>query len=151
MKWPYSRYQVDKSPICPDGVVFRPEARVCVRGITAEAILGVLIDTGADHTLLPISIAHRIGARLFEDERDSARGVGGHAIAMIPGVVELELFSNDGSCTWTTVVAFAEFDRPDDECSILGHAGCLEFFLASFDGPKHTVELIQIGDFPLVQ
>ena len=141
MKWPYSRYEVDMSPICPDGVVFRPEARVCVRGTTKEAILGVLIDTGADHTLLPISLAHRIGATLFEDNRDSARGVGGHGIAMIPGVVELELFSCEGSCKWTAVVGFAEFATADDECSIIGHAGCLEYFSATFDGVAKTIEL----------
>jgi hypothetical protein len=149
MKWPYFRYEVDRSAICPDGVVFRPEARLCVRGTTAEAIIGVLIDTGADHTLLPISLARRIGARLYEDQRDSARGVGGHGIEMIPGVVELELLSNEGACKWTAVVAFGEFDTPDDECSILGHAGCLEHFLAEFDGPERTVELTQIGTLPL--
>jgi hypothetical protein len=148
MKWPYFRYEVDRSPICPDGVVYRPEARLCVPGNIAEAIIGVLIDTGADHTVFPIFLARRIGARLYEDQRDSARGVGGHGIEMIPGVVELELVNNEGACKWTAVVGFAEFDSPDDECSILGHAGCLEYFLASFDGVERVVELVQIGDFP---
>jgi hypothetical protein len=148
MKWPYFRYEVDRSHICPDGVVFRPEARICVHGTTAEAIIGILIDTGADHTLMPISLARRIGAKLYEDQHDSARGVGGHGIEMIPGEVELELLSTEGTCKWPAVVAFAEFDSPDDECSILGHAGCLEHFLAVFDGAQRTVELTPIGILP---
>jgi hypothetical protein len=54
MKWSYSRYEVDESPICPDRVVFRPEVILRVRGKSGEAFLHPLIDTGADHSLFPI-------------------------------------------------------------------------------------------------
>ncbi len=134
MKWSYRRYAVKPSRICPSGIVFRPEAKVRVSGRRGEAYLRVLLDTGADHTVLPFSIAADIGAELFEDEVDAAKGVSGHEIAMIPGMVELELLGDDESCRWTAVVGFAQFASPADECSILGHADCLEFFLAAFDG-----------------
>jgi hypothetical protein len=141
MKWLYHPYAVDKSRICPSGVVFRLEAKLCVRGATGEAIVRALIDTGADHTLLPISISRDVGAELFPQERDAAKGVGGHEIAVIPGRVQLELISDEESRAWDAVIGFAQFDNPEEECSILGHSGCLEYFLAAFDGVTQVVEL----------
>jgi hypothetical protein len=146
MNWRYYRYEVDTSPICPEGVVYRPEAKLCVRGTTGLVFVRALIDTGADHTLLPISTARRVGAELFQDDPDAAKGVGGQEIAIVPGRVELELISEEESFEWTAVVGFAEFASADDECSLLGHAGCLEFFHAIFDGIARVVELTPLGD-----
>jgi hypothetical protein len=109
-------------------MVYRPEAKIRVSGTGGEAYLRVLLDTGADHTILPYSIAGVIGAELFEDEADAAKGVSGHEIAIVPGKVELELLGRDESCRWTAVIGFAQFASSMDECSILGHADCLEFF-----------------------
>jgi hypothetical protein len=141
MKWSYRRYEVDESPICPAGIVFRPFADVRVVGVAGDAFVRVLIDTGADHTLLPMSVADLVGAELFHDNRDAARGVGGQEVAIIPGRVQLELISNEDSFAWNAVIGFAEFASPDDECSLLGYAGCLELFTATFDGVARVVEL----------
>jgi len=148
MKWMYRRYAVDKSRICPSGAVSRPEAKIRVRGRQGETYLRVLLDTGADHTVLPYSIAADIGADLFEDEADAAKGVGGHEIAIVPGKVELELLDGDESCQWTAVIGFAKFASAADECSIFGHAGCLEHFFATFDGHAQVVELTRRPNFP---
>jgi len=141
MRWRYTPYAVEKSRICPSGIVYRPEARLRVRGKTGEAHLRALVDTGADHTLLPISIALNVGAELFLEESDAAKGVGGHEIPIIPGHVQLELNSDQGSLVWSASIGFADFKNTDDECSILGHAGCLEYFLATFDGVAQRIEL----------
>jgi hypothetical protein len=85
---------------------------------------------------------------LFEDDLDAARGVTGEEISITPGRVNLELLSRDGSCEWTAVVGSAEFASPEEECNLLGHAGCLEFFHAAFDGIARTVELTPIADLP---
>lgn len=111
-------------------------------------ISSALVDTGADHTVLPLSIAENVGAELFYDERDAAKGISGHEIAIISGRVHLELLSDDETCAWTAVVGFADFATPEDECGVLGHAGCLEFFSATFDGVGQVVELIQRGSLP---
>ena len=148
MKWPYRRYSVETSRICPSGIVSRPEAKIRVSGKHGEAFLRVLLDTGADHTVLPFSIAVDIGAELFEGGMETAKGVSGHEISMMPGKVELELLDDDASCRWTAVVGFAQFSSPDDECSILGHADCLEFFMAAFDGYSQFVELTPRANFP---
>jgi hypothetical protein len=141
MKWAYRRYEVDESPICPTGVVYRPLANLRVSGQAGEALIRVLIDTGADHTLLPLSLAEVVGAELFHGDRDAARGVSGAEISVIPGRVQLELISDDGSYQWTAVIGFADFVSPEEECSLLGHAGCLEFFTATFDGIARIFEL----------
>jgi hypothetical protein len=163
MKWAYRRYEVDRSRICSSGIVYRPVADLRIGGAHGETRVRALIDTGADHTLLPISIAERVGAELYEDQPDSARGVAGQEIPIIPGRVQLELLSDEGrrgsakpgshptargSCEWTAVVGFADFATPEEECSLLGHAGCLEIFHAAFDGIARTVELTPIADLP---
>jgi hypothetical protein len=145
MKWSYSRYEVDDSPICPDGIVFRPEATLCVRGRSGEAFLQPLIDTGADHSLFPISVAISVGAELFEHDLDAARGITGQEIPITPGRVQLQLLSDEGSFEWSAIVGFAEFATPEEECSLLGNAGCLELFHAAFDGTARTVELTPIA------
>ncbi len=150
MKWTYRKYAVDKSRLCPAGVVYRPEAKIRVRGAQGETYLRVLLDTGADHTVLPYSIAADIGAELFEGELDAAKGISGHEIAIIPGRVELELLDGEESCQWTAVIGFAKFASASDECGILGHAGCLEYFCATFDGESQVVELTRRGNFPTV-
>jgi hypothetical protein len=88
-----------------------------------------------------MSVADRVGAELFRDNHDAVRGVSGHEILIVPGRVLLELISDDGSYQWSAVIGFAEFASPEEECSLLGHAGCLEFFTATFDGVARVFEL----------
>jgi hypothetical protein len=148
MKWPYHPYAVDESSICRSGVTYRPEANISVRGDAGEVFLRSLIDTGADHTVLPMSVADKVGAQLLFEEENTAKGVGGHEISIIPGRVQLKLISSDDACEWTAIVAFADFERPEDECSLLGHAGCLEYFFAAFDGVERVVELTLRATLP---
>jgi hypothetical protein len=148
MKWTYRRYAVDTSRICPAGIVLRPDAKIRVGGKRGDAYLRALLDTGADHSVFPFSVAEDIGAELFEGESDSARGIGGHEITIVPGRVELELLGEGESCRWTSVVGFARFASLSDECSILGHVGCHEYFYAAFDGDAQVVELTRRPSFP---
>ena len=148
MKWTYRRCEVESSRICPSGIVYRPVATLRIAGSAGSAYLRALIDTGADHTLVPFSIAEDVGAELFPDEEDAAKGISGHEISIVPGQVELELLGDDESHKWTAIIGFAKFATPDDECNVFGHAGCLEFFLAAFDGSAHIVELTPQESFP---
>jgi hypothetical protein len=62
-------------------------------------------------------------------------------VAIVPGRVQLELISDDGCYQWNAVIGFAEFASPEQECNLLGHAGCLELFNATFDGAARVFEL----------
>ena len=106
---------VDTSRICPSGLVFRPEAKIRIGGRRGDTYLRAILDTGADHTILPYSVAEDVNAELFVEEADTARGVSGHEIAVIPGKVELELLDGAESYRWTAIVGFAKFESPIDE------------------------------------
>ncbi|MND04228.1 hypothetical protein D3C83_244040 [compost metagenome] len=57
---------------------------------------------------------------------------------------------SDGRQTyeWNATAGFAAFDDPEDEIAILGHASCLDYFRATFDGEARQVELVPAGSFP---
>ena len=50
---------------------------------------------------------------------------------------------------WNTPVCFFEFPTANEETVILGHAGFLDYFTATFDGKLGIVTLIPNDDFPL--
>jgi hypothetical protein len=50
---------------------------------------------------------------------------------------------------WQTIVGFLEVEQPEDEVALLGYAGFLEFFRATFDSQSHELELTANDRFPL--
>src|SRR5438094_101798 len=130
MKWAYCRYSVDPSRICPSGVVCRPVVKLGIHGASGDAYVSARVDTGADHSIFPATVATEVGAELFDDEIGSAKGISGHAISIMPRRVRLERLADDESLEWSAIVGFARFDSPEDECSVLGHIGVLKFFSA---------------------
>ena len=145
MNFEYTTYEVDSSPTNPSGLVRRPEVLLRVSGGTSATSLLALVDTGADECVLPLSLAERIGVAIDDSNPLQAAGVGGHLIDLFPGSVELEVTNGSDSYKWRSVVGFARFEDPDDECAILGHVGALEFFVATFDGEAHQLTLLPMS------
>lgn len=141
MNWGYRRYSVQKSLLCPTGKVARPEAKLRLRGAKADAYVRALVDSGADHCLFPFNLARDIGAELFENHLDAAKGFSGEEVAVIPGRVKLALLSGREEFEWEATVGFAKFDSKSSECSILGRLGCLELFVVTLDEGKQKVSL----------
>lgn len=148
MNWNYSEFEVDRSHFCPAGVMFRPVVNVGLSASKDSVYLRALIDTGADQSIVPFSVAERIGAELFEDEQNSVEGISGQGVIVVPGRVRIELFDGRESIDWIAIIGFAKFPAPENECSVLGHAGCLEYFHAAFDGVDRFVELTLRGELP---
>jgi hypothetical protein len=144
----YNTYVVDASPTNRIGVVRRPEVLLRVRvGKSVRSVLA-LVDTGADESVLPLSLAERIGAAIDTSKAVQAAGVGGQIIELLPAIVDLEVTNSLDSYKWRAVVGFARFDNAEDECAILGHVGALEFFTATFDGEAYRLTLLPNATFP---
>lgn len=121
-------------------VIFRPEVRIRVHGPNGPGDFLALVDTGADNTILPESIATDLGIPLRAATGPAATAFGGQAIALSYADVELELPHADGNLRWSARVFFVA-DDTSQETLILGHQGFLDYFTALFDGEQCLLDL----------
>jgi hypothetical protein len=147
MRFPYREYHITPSPDFPDGVLSRPEVPLHVIGPAGVEILLALVDTGADTTVLPRWTQSAIAAAIDETQASTVSGIAGQELAVVPGEVELALEQGGETYRWKTRVEFASEDSLD-AAAILGHAGCLRHFVASFNGQSLYLELLPTADFP---
>lgn len=147
MRFPYTSYEVDPSPTVPDGVLYRPEVTIRVGGPLRSESIQALVDTGSDETVFPASLAKSLGIELDYGAAGRASAVGGHEVRLVPGPATLALSQGDEEYRWQATVGFLETDDPDDEAALLGYAGFLKFFHATFDTDSHDVALIANNRF----
>ena len=74
-------------------------------------------------------------------ERSQAAGFAGNRIDVFYGTAHFEIHDDEVAYRWSATVGFCDFQRPETEVVVLGHAGCLEFLQAAFDGEQHVLEL----------
>jgi hypothetical protein len=148
MRFPYASYEVDPSPTVPNGILYRPEVTIDVIGPVTTETIQALVDTGSDETVFPVSLANAIGVRLDHSSTGQASAVGGHAVELVPGSVTLQMTRSGELFRWETKVAFLETQHPDEEVALLGYAGFLEFFQATFNSENHELELNPNSRFP---
>ncbi|MDZ4659588.1 MAG: hypothetical protein SH868_18610 [Bythopirellula sp.] len=148
MRFRYASYEIEPSPTVPEGIVYRPEAIILVGGPSGTESIQALLDTGSDETVFPASLAKLLGVELNYGAMSKASAVGGHEVRLVPGQVTLELSQGDESYRWRSTVAFLETDEPEDEVALLGYAGFLEFFQATFDSETYEVTLLANNRFP---
>jgi hypothetical protein len=105
----------------------------------ASVLFGrVLVDPGADDTVLPWDAIELLGLSLYPPTAHSLRWRG-QVYALRYGQVTLELADEEGNvATWTAV---AGFTRAPIRYPLLGVCGCLEFFDTTFRGAQRIVEL----------
>jgi len=144
MRFPYQRYAVEASPVFSGGVVYRPEITLRIIGGAGDAIIHALVDTGADGTLFPRSIAEAIGATIYEKNTATVRGLAGEPLTVVAGEVEVEMVDGGDRHRWNMTVGFTSVDDPQDEVAILGHAGFLDYFQATFDGQARELQLTRL-------
>jgi hypothetical protein len=128
--------------------VYRPVIPVRVIGPLGAKDLIALVDTGSDDTLLPRSVGDAVGAMIDDNQKSNVTGFGAQRVPVAPGDVELELSDGQDAYRWPATVSFVSFADPNDEIAVLGHAGFLEFFTATFDGGARTLELVANARFP---
>lgn len=120
--------------------VFRPEITIRLHGPNGSDDLDALVDTGADNTIFPESIARNLGVQLLRATGPAAQAFGGQRIDLWYADVELELVHSGGSLRWLAQVYFRA-DEVDDETVILGRDGFLEYFTATFIGDEFALDL----------
>jgi hypothetical protein len=141
VKFPYRRYRARSSTVFHQGIVTRPEILLDVVGPTGTASVLALVDTGSDLTLLPRSVAGRIGVAINDTDHWPVGGFGGQVIEASPGDVDLEITWDGSSIRWKATIAFVNYPAGAEESSILGHAGFFDFFRVLFDGPAKELEI----------
>ena len=131
-------------------MILRPEISVRISGAQGSDIFLGLVDSGADQTVLPTSIADRLQIDLRPAAGPSGSAFGGHSLEFQVGAVVFELTDDDTQAVWTwpTEVLFHRFDDPQDETLIFGHAGFLDYFRILLDPEQALIELTPNGLFP---
>ena len=94
------------------------------------------MDTGADETLLPMSLAEVLEGELDQQRTSEAAGISGDRLKIHDGDVEFPIAVGREVVAWTTAIGFVEFGSSDDEVMVLGHGGCLDDFRSTVDGEK---------------
>lgn len=130
------------------GLFYRPEIPITIAGPSGSMLVAGLVDTGSDHTILPKSVADDLGIPLEESEGPGATAFGGQAVELASGLVTLRIEADGETVQWNTAVHFFDFAAGEAETVILGHAGFLDYFTATFDGKLGTLTLVTNDELP---
>src|SRR4051812_13290088 len=140
LRYPYVNVAVSQPTVALGGRTARPRPLigVTVLGPAGAASDRGLLDTGADDTVFPERLATQIGIDLSTCPAGTAAGVGGQAVQVRYAPVTLRVTDGVEFREWTAVVGFVSgaLNRP-----LLGFAGFLQFFTATFHGDREEVEL----------
>jgi hypothetical protein len=137
------RYKLlpSKRPIVSlDGRMVRPRPLIVVAllGPAGTIVETAHVDPGADDCVFPSYLARKIGIDLGSGPQGEASGVGQAPIALRYAKVRLRVAGADERCEWPAWAAFT--DAPLNH-PLLGFAGFLQFFTATFHGDAEEVEL----------
>jgi predicted aspartyl protease len=96
------------------------------------------LDTGADDTVFPESVAVALGVDLSNAPISVATGIGTGSGTLRYAQVTLEITDGNEIYKWSALVAFTSLPL---RTPLLGFAGCLQYFTATFDGEAERVTL----------
>jgi hypothetical protein len=104
-----------------------------------------LLDSGADDTLFPEAVAGQLGIDLTNAPTGTGAGVGVQHLTVRYAQVTLRIADLQGRREWTAWVGFTagRLRQP-----LLGYAGFLQFFTATFYGDREEVELTINSTYP---
>ena len=135
--FPYQEQRgVDPSPAAPGRPIFRPKIPLKIFGPRDDHSVAVaLVDTGADETILPLSIARPLRVQLGS-KLHSLRDANDNPVYVRYGILRLTIAQvGVGEYTWEANVGFQKSRR----YSVLGYAGCLDRLDVRFDGANRRV------------
>jgi predicted aspartyl protease len=113
-------------------------------GPTSTRPIDGLLDTGADDTIFPDLFAARIGVDLAGAPRGQATTADRTPVLVRYAHVVLRLTDGTERREWPAWVGFS----PTIRSPLLGFAGFLQFFTATFHGDREQIELTVNGLYP---
>jgi hypothetical protein len=148
MRFPYSLNIARSIATGEEIVVMRPEVPIRIHAPGGVAELLALVDTGADNSIFPLSIAKALGVATTPGKGPSVTAFGGQEIALSFAQIVLELWQEGASVRWPSRVYFADFPDDSEKTVILGHEGFLDYFTATFEGEACEFTLEPNPDIP---
>jgi hypothetical protein len=140
LRFPYQHFPVHHPRPSLGGQTQRPRPVIVVSLLGPQGIFceRALLDTGADDTVFPESVAAKIGVDLTTAPTGSGGGVGLLGFTIRYAEVAFRVTDGQEQREWKAWVGFtsAPLRRP-----LLGYAGFLNFFDATFFGQRQEVEL----------
>jgi hypothetical protein len=123
----------------------RPLVLVGISGPIGTVARRSLLDTGSDDTVFPEPIAPLIGVDLSQAPVLQITAAGGASFPVRYALVSLRLTDGQEQRIWPAMVGFTSAPL---RRGLLGYAGCLQFFTATFEGEHQWVELTVNALYP---
>jgi hypothetical protein len=111
---------------------------VLLRGPGGDRWSVALLDTGADDTIFPDYLAPYLGLDLTSAPPGEASVAGSAGVPLRYADIALRLTDGHSHHEWSATVGFTAVPMT---YPVLGFAGCLQFFTATFHGDREEVEL----------
>ena len=147
MHFRYYRYRAKRPILTLGGRKDRPypEINMTLIGPANSRVVRGLLDTGADDTVFHESWAALIGLDLRGAPTGDFKGAIPGVASVRYGQVTLRVAANGERHEWSTLVGFTPSPL---RVALLGFAGFLQFFTATFHGDREEVELAVNGLYP---
>jgi hypothetical protein len=140
LRYPYKPVRTGQPVLSLGGRWVRPQALVPVTLVGPAGMVAGYgrLDTAADDTVFPERLAAQVGIDLTNAPPGVASGIGPGTISVRYAQVTLRIAQGTERHEWTAWVGFtaARLRYP-----LLGFAGFLQFFTATFHGDLEHVEL----------
>ena len=106
MKFPYTGFLSPAPDTGEQVIIFRPEVRIRIFGPAGAVTSMALVDTGADNTILPLSIAYKLQITTEECQGPAASAFGGQQIPMKYADVQLAVDDEQLQLKWHARLLF---------------------------------------------
>ena len=150
MKFWYTPVLIRSADTGEAATLLRPMVPLVVHGDDDAVLCSALVDTGADNSFLPRSIAVSLGLELFPCLGPAPIAFGGGTVEAFYTDLVLQLGDGTDEVAWPARMLVFDVDSPGDEIIILGHTGFLEHVRAIFNGQAGTLELEFLPSTPTI-
>jgi len=116
--------------------VMRPVADVAVEANGEKIETGMLIDSGADVTMIPLALGRALGFQEDADEIKNLRGISGYGVPFITLEVQMTI----GEQSFPAKIAWS---LTEDAPLLLGRADVFDKFRITFDEAEGKVEFLE--------